>query len=107
MTMITVEEALEHVGRCARRLAATEVPLREALGLRLAEPVVSTVDSPPFDKSMLDGYAISVDDPAPTRRVVEEVIAGDVPHYAVEPGTTIRLQNEGTVLPALEMELLR
>ncbi len=98
MTMITVEEALEHVGRSARRLAVTEVPLREALGLRLAEPVVSTVDSPPFDKSMLDGYAISADDPAPTRRVVEEVIAGGVPHHAVEPGTTIRLMT-GAPLP--------
>ncbi len=96
--MITVEEALEHVGRCARQLAPSEVLLREALGLRLAEQVVSTVDSPPFDKSMLDGYAVSADDATPTRRVVEEVIAGAVPHHAVEPGTTIRLMT-GAPLP--------
>lgn len=97
-TMITVEEALEHVGRCAQQLAPSEVSLREALGLRLAEPVASTVDSPPFDKSLLDGYAVVADDPAPTRRIVEEVIAGAVPHHAVEPGTTIRLMT-GAPLP--------
>lgn len=96
--MITVEEALLHVGRCARRLAPAEVSLREALGLRLAAPVVSAVDSPPFDKSMLDGYAVVVDNPAPTRQIVEEVIAGRVPHHAVEPGTTIRLMT-GAPLP--------
>ena len=81
MTMISVEEALEHVGSCARQLSCLEVPLREALGLRLAEPAVSTVDSPPFDKSMLDGYAVSVEDPAPTRSIAEEVIAGGVPQH--------------------------
>jgi molybdopterin molybdotransferase len=98
MTMITVDEALEHVGRCARQLAPSEVLLREALGLCLAESVASTVDSPPFDKSMLDGYAISADDAAPTHRIVEEVIAGGVPQQAVEPGTTIRLMT-GAPLP--------
>jgi molybdopterin molybdotransferase len=95
--MISVEEALAHVGRSARRLATTAVPLREALGLRLAEAVESTLDSPPFDKSMLDGYAIRVDDPAPTRRIVAEVIAGDVPRHAVGPGTTVRLMTGAPV----------
>ena len=48
---------------------------------------MSDIDSPPFDKSMLDGFAIAVSDPSPTRRIIEQVIAGGVPHHAVEPGT--------------------
>lgn len=97
--MINVEEALAHVGRTARRLATQSVPLREALGLRLAEAVASTVDSPPFDKSMLDGYAIQADAPSPTRKIVAEVIAGDVPRHTVDPGTTVRLMT-GAPVPA-------
>ncbi len=87
--MISVDEALEHVARCATRLPESQVPLGEALGLRLAKSVISSVDSPPFDKSMLDGFAVTTHDSEPTRRIVEQVVAGQVPHHAVEPGTTI------------------
>jgi molybdopterin molybdotransferase len=87
--MITVDEAFEFVRQSVRSFPATRVALSESLGLRLAEPIVSDRDSPPFDKSMLDGFAIAVDDPAPTRRIIEQVIAGDVPQHAIEPGVTI------------------
>lgn len=96
--MITVAEALNLVSQSALPLQANRVPLAEALGLKLAEAIVSDIDSPPFDKSMLDGYAIAVHDPSPTRQIVEEVIAGGFPHHAVQPGTTIRLMT-GAPLP--------
>jgi len=96
--MISVERALEHIERCAHRLAPVEVSLRDATGLQLVEPVTSCLDSPPFDKSMLDGYAISSHASSAKRRIVEEVIAGGVPHHAVEPDTTIRLMT-GAPLP--------
>jgi len=96
--MISVEVALEYIERCALQLPAAKVPIGEALGLRLVDAVVSEVDSPPFDKSMLDGYAVSAHDPSPTRRVVEQVLAGEVPQHAVEPGTTINVMT-GAPLP--------
>ncbi len=95
--MISVDEALEHIGKVARTLPVRRVDLLEACGLRLAETIASKVDSPPFDKSMLDGYAILVHDPARSLRVVEQVVAGGVPHHAVEPGTTIRLMTGAPV----------
>jgi molybdopterin molybdotransferase len=95
--MITVEEALGQISRHVRTLPATQVTLGEALGLRLAEQIVSDVDSPPFDKSMLDGFAIAVDDPSATRRIIEQVIAGGMPHHAVEPGTTISVMTGAPV----------
>ncbi|TWU29303.1 molybdopterin molybdotransferase MoeA [Bythopirellula polymerisocia] len=96
--MLTVFEALELVAQSALPLAARSVPLGEALGTRLAEAIVSDIDSPPFDKSMLDGYAIDVQDSSPNRQIVEEVIAGGVPHHSVKPGTTIRVMT-GAPMP--------
>lgn len=95
--MITVEAALDQISRCVAPLAPTRVPLSQSLGLRLAEQVVSDVDSPPFDKSMLDGFAVAVGDPSPTRRIIEQVIAGAVPHHAIEPGTTISVMTGAPV----------
>jgi molybdopterin molybdotransferase len=65
----------------------------------LAEPVISDVDSPPFDKAMLDGFAIMVDDPSPTRRILEQVIAGGVPHHTIKLGTTVSVMT-GAPVPA-------
>ena len=96
--MITVEEALTHVAEWTQPLPARRVPLGESLGLRLAEPIVSDIDSPPFDKSMLDGFAIASSDTSPTRRIIEQVIAGGVPHHAVHPGVTIQVMT-GAPLP--------
>jgi len=96
--MISVDKALQHVSRCAQQLRADTVPLSAVLGLRLAENVISEVDSPPFDKSMLDGYAVETSDQSPTRHVLEQVVAGGVPHHAVEPGNTINVMT-GAPLP--------
>ena len=74
--MITVAEALEFLKHSARHLPSRQVKLGEALGLRLGESIVSSIDSPPFDKSLLDGYAVIASDPNSKRRVIEQVIAG-------------------------------
>ena len=37
---------------------AIEVPLREAIGLVPAAPIVAAVPSPPFDNSAMDGFAV-------------------------------------------------
>ncbi len=96
--MISVDEALQHVQQSALPLPSQWVALGNALGLRLCESIVSSIDSPPFDKSLLDGYAVIASDTSPTRRVIEEVHAGCVPHHAVEPGTTINVMT-GAPIP--------
>ena len=60
---------------------------------------MSGIDSPPFDKAMLDGYAVSSEDSAPTRTILEEVIAGGVPQQSVTLGTTVRVMT-GAPTPA-------
>lgn len=95
--MITVAAALEHVRASVPPLRSERVKIGDALGLRLRESIVSPVDSPPFDKALLDGYAVIANDPSPTRKVTEQVIAGGVPHHAVEPGTTINVMTGAPV----------
>ena len=96
--MISVNEALKHIRRATRQLVAVKLPIGEALGLRLTESVVSKIDSPPFDKSTLDGYAVSSHDTSTTRKILEQVLAGGVPHHAVVPGTAIHLMT-GAPIP--------
>lgn len=77
------------------------VPLRESLGLALAQEVVAAHDLPPFANSAMDGYAVRADDvvAVPVRLpVVEQVAAGEVPTHKVEPGTAIKIMT-GAPLP--------
>ena len=62
--MLTVEEALELVAKHAAPLAPRRVPLGEAAGLVLAEDIASDVNSPPYDKALMDGYAVRSGDRA-------------------------------------------
>ncbi|MBA3483597.1 MAG: molybdopterin molybdotransferase MoeA, partial [Pirellulales bacterium] len=89
--LLSVAEAHERIANCVRPLPPQRRRLSELLKLRLAEDVVSRVDSPPFDKSQVDGYAIATSDTSETLRELELVTAGGVPRYAVRPGTTIRV----------------
>jgi len=96
--MLTVEEALRLVEQHAVCLASLQVPLSQAAGLVIAQDVVSDVDSPPHDKSMMDGYAIVSHDRADVRLVIEEIAAGAVPRLAVTLGNAARIMT-GAPLP--------
>lgn len=57
--MLHPREALERIlARVAPLEANERVPLAAAAGRALAQEVVSDVDLPPFEKSMMDGYAL-------------------------------------------------
>jgi molybdopterin molybdotransferase len=99
--MLSVDEALERVLAVSRARVAREIAVRDALGLVLAEDVQSDIDSPPHDKSIVDGYAVASRDlsnGACELKILEEVTAGDVPRHAVSPGTAIRIMT-GAPLP--------
>jgi molybdopterin molybdotransferase len=96
--MLTVEEALELVAENVAPLATRRVPLVEAAGLVLAEKVISGVDSPPYDKAMMDGYAVASNDRQSDRKIIEEIAAGSVPRHPVTPGAASRIMT-GAPLP--------
>jgi molybdopterin molybdotransferase len=77
------------------------VALGEALGRMLAEDIVSDIDSPPHDKSIVDGYAVAGEKltVGAELAVLEEVTAGAVPSREVTPGAATRIMT-GAPLPA-------
>jgi len=80
--MLTVTDALRHVMDRVRPLAPRLTPLADALGCTLAEDVTADLDAPPFDKALMDGYAVrSADLAGDDRRLTvgEEIVAGRVP----------------------------
>ncbi len=96
--MLTVEEALKLVAEHAQPLAPRRVPLGATAGLVLAEDVRSEVNSPPYDKALMDGYAVRSTDRDPQRRILEEIAAGDVPRFPLTPGTASRIMT-GAPMP--------
>lgn len=60
--MLSVEQASEIVLKNVVRNPAESAPLPDALGRVLAEDIASDIDMPPFDRSMMDGYALNAQD---------------------------------------------
>jgi molybdopterin molybdotransferase len=100
---LSVRDAQTIVLREVRVPQPEAIPLTPAaLGLVLAADVRSDVDSPPYDKAMMDGYAVrcaDLGDGTGTLRVLEEITAGRVPTLALEEGCASRIMT-GAPLPA-------
>lgn len=103
--MLTVDEALNRIVAETQPLAAVARPLSDALGLVLAEDVVSDIDSPPFDKSLMDGYAVRSSDisGADTRlRIVGELTAGQVADRPLAAGEALRIMTGVPIPPGAD-----
>src|SRR5207237_10150310 len=99
--MFSVQQASEIVFQNAQPLPARTCQLVDALGLVLAEDVASDLDMPPYDKSLMDGFAVRAADVAGGKArlsIVEEVMAGQVPRRAVAAGQATHLMT-GAPLP--------
>lgn len=91
--MIPVAEALDRVLDLAAPLSTESVPLAEAGGRCLAEPVVALRAQPPFAASAMDGYALRSDDVTPGAQftVIGEAPAGRAFAGHVGPGQAVRI----------------
>ncbi|HEU4414974.1 MAG TPA: gephyrin-like molybdotransferase Glp [Candidatus Angelobacter sp.] len=89
-----------------RRPPVEEVPLLQALGRVLAEPVLADRDFPPFPRATRDGYAIRVADLSPggaiVLRVVGQVRAGDSYDLPVAPGEAVEIMTGAAVPPGAD-----
>jgi molybdopterin molybdotransferase len=73
--MISIEEALEIVLSNLPESRIEQISFQDAPGRVLAETIIATSDIPPFDRSMMDGFAVRVDDV--THAPVDLVIVGE------------------------------
>jgi molybdopterin molybdotransferase len=99
--LLPVSEAREIILRRCRALAPETVQLTpDALGIILAEDVASDIDMPPYDKALMDGYAVrAVDVSGATElQVVEEITAGSTPRHPVGPLQAARIMT-GAPMP--------
>jgi molybdopterin molybdotransferase len=112
--MISVEEALQQVLDTAQARPPVRVSFSETLGRVLAEDVTSDVDSPPHDKSLVDGYAVRAaafarraERPQVELAVIEQVAAGDVASGEVGSGTAIRVMTGAPIPQGADAVVMR
>ncbi|WP_420324961.1 gephyrin-like molybdotransferase Glp [Mameliella sp.] len=89
--MISVSEALDQLFALAAPLPVETVPLVQAAGRVLAQPVTARRDQPPFPASAMDGYAVPEAAPGQRFTVIGESAAGTRFEGSVGPGEAVRI----------------
>ncbi len=99
--MLSLTQAFDKLLATVSPLEAVSLPLADVLGMTLAEDVSAREDSPPFDKSLMDGFAVRAADVASgfvSLKVIEIVTAGQVPSKSIGPGEATQIMT-GAPLP--------
>lgn len=99
--LISVEQAVNLLRENRLPEHVESVPLEDALGRCLAEPVIAQVAKPPAAMSAMDGYAVQLSDvqSSDTRlKLIGEAAAGRPFEGRVRSGTSVRIFT-GAVVP--------
>jgi len=91
--MKTFDEALAYLLKQATITLKTDtIHITQALGKTLAEDIVSKINVPPHDNSMMDGYALNLSDLQKTNTfIVSQRIAAGEQGSELEKGTLARI----------------
>jgi molybdopterin molybdotransferase len=86
----------QHVRPCRTR----DLPVEQALGCVLAHDALSEIDYPPYERAVMDGYALRAADvpAAAVLRVIGLAAAGGEPCRALHAGECVQV-NTGAVIP--------
>lgn len=103
-TLLDLHAALQLMRGHVKLAGVEEIDYRDAFGRVLAADLRADRDYPPFDRSMMDGFAVRSADLAANPRtqlqVVATVNAGDpAPQNAAAPGNCVRIMT-GAPVPA-------
>lgn len=99
--LIGVEDAVRIIDAAPVSPRAERVELNAASGRVLADAIVADRDYPPFDKALMDGFAVRATDAAEAGavlRVVAEVAAGQAGDVDIGPGEAAAIMT-GAPLP--------
>jgi len=106
--MIDLADAIALVERMAGPLPPRRLSLPESVGRVLVEPVVADVDSPPWDRAMMDGFAVrgtdfgGRDGDTVELDVVADLAAGDVLQRSIPAGACARIMTGAPVPPGAD-----
>jgi molybdopterin molybdotransferase len=96
--MLNPDAALKMITDLSFTPDVQQVPIRQARGRVLAEALPARVDSPPFSKAAMDGYALRSADAADRYRILEMIAAGDAPEHRVAAGQCSKIMT-GAMMP--------
>jgi molybdopterin molybdotransferase len=96
--MLSVDEARARILDGVVRLGAETTDLDNAAGRTLAAPIRAARDQPPFDASVMDGYALRAADTPGDLRIVGESAAGAAFSRPLGRGEAVRIST-GARLP--------
>ncbi|MDD2964661.1 MAG: molybdopterin molybdotransferase MoeA [Bacteroidales bacterium] len=97
--MHTLDQAREIVLSQVQLMGVERVQLSESLNRRLAAPILSDMEMPPFRKAAVDGYACLRSDLDKPIRILGVVAAGTYPETRIEEGTCMKIMT-GAPVPA-------
>ena len=91
--MITVNQAVSIIKSSVVQLKTEYINVENAINRILATDIKSKADSPPFDMSSMDGYAVKINKNLNQTKfkVIHEIFAGDNKNFKVLEGQTIRV----------------
>lgn len=104
--MISLEEAKALIVDSVKVQECEEIDILEGRGRVLGEDIISPIDSPPFDRSPLDGYAVKAEDLSlasegnpVTFKVIDKIYAGYVSAKTIGSFEAVRIMT-GAKLPS-------
>lgn len=92
------DEAQTEIRTRCQPLPGVHTPLAECFGRVLRETISASTDSPDYDRSTRDGYAILQNDESETYTVVDTLDAADWKPRQLKPGEAVRIAT-GAALP--------
>ena len=104
--MISLSEARALIKEKLSALPARSLPLFSLTGDVLREDVMAGEDSPAFDRSAMDGYAVGLHDPSSQFRVIGEIQPGNLPSLQIQPGEAARIFT-GAAIPAGATQVIK
>lgn len=110
MENITIEQASDLIRENVKIITETEtLPLLHACGRILSEDMKASFDNPPFNRSVIDGYACKFSDvenasqDAPSLlKVVREIDAGQYSTEEIQKGQAVRIMTGAAVPPGCD-----
>ncbi|RLG04259.1 MAG: molybdopterin biosynthesis protein, partial [Thaumarchaeota archaeon] len=104
--LLSPREAVKTLLERVKPLGVEEVDLLDAFGRVLASDIYARVDSPPFDRSLVDGYAVRAEDlyGADESNPIDLKLAGRVrvgeePKASVEAGECVEISTGAPIPP--------
>lgn len=94
------DEAYEAAMNRAIPAKSESIPLSASFGRYLTEDIFAKVNVPPFDRAMMDGYAVRACDTRPDGNelsIIQTIIAGEKTNGSIQPGEAIRIMTGAPV----------